>query len=224
MRERLIRTSFTRRPPGRRGSNPLGDPALEDVSFEDGQPLKLQDVPSRFCPSSSSQDYREIEVRRSVPNTQVTDADVDQALEELQAVARPARVRGRTRGRPRAIVVIADVEGHAEEGEAFSRERMQIEVGARNNLPAFNEHLAGAEEGRGKRSFPSTIPKGYQGRNLAGKRVEFRLEVHEVKRRELPELDDEFAKDLGEFGRPGRLEDLGSRRTCRRARNTRRRT
>jgi trigger factor len=104
-------------------------------------------------------------------------------------------------------VLITDVKGTPAEGEPFERERMFLEVGATDNLPAFNENLLGVKAGE-EREFTVEYPKEYATEQLAGQAVRYQLQVHEVKRRETPELDDEFAKDLGEFDS---LDDLRNR-------------
>ena len=113
-------------------------------------------------------------------------------------------------------VLVADTEGTPEGGEPFRRERMMIELGATDNLPAFNEQLEGLGAGDEK-SFSVDYPEGYAAKELAGKTVAYKVTVHEVKRREVPEIDDEFAKDLGEFDDLDALkarvrEDLEARR------------
>jgi trigger factor len=75
---------------------------------------------------------------------------------------------------------------------------MMIEVGSTDNMPGFNEKLEGAEAGQ-ELEFSIDFPKEHPVEAQAGKAVQYKIKVHEVKRRELPELDDEFAKDLGEF-------------------------
>jgi trigger factor len=81
---------------------------------------------------------------------------------------------------------------------------MPIEVGAANNLPAFNEHLKGVRPGVSV-EFRVEYPPKYGARSLAGKAVAYTIRVHEVKRRDVPDLDDELARGLGEA-------DLGSLR------------
>lgn len=95
-------------------------------------------------------------------------------------------------------VAMIDVRGVPGEGEPFERESMPIEVGSERNLPQFNEHVAGATAGASF-EFDVPYPEDYGAEELAGKTVAYTLVVKEVKRRELPDLDDEFAKDLGEF-------------------------
>lgn len=211
VKENLIRTSFTKAAQ-ERGLRPIADPALEDVSFEEGQPLSFK-VLFEVLPDFEVRDYREIEVRR--PSTEVPPAEVDQSLAELQ-MARVRHVYEEGREAAEGDIVVADVEGKPQEGEPFSRENTQVVIGAKENLPEFNEHLAGAKEGEEK-EFSVEYPENYPGKELAGKRIEFRLTVKEVKRRELPDLDDDFAKDLGDFGSMDELrsrvvEDLEARK------------
>jgi trigger factor len=211
VKENLIRTSFTNAA-RERGLKPIADPALEEITFEDGQPLSFK-VTFEVLPEFEVKDYREIEVRR--PSSQVPPAELDAQLTELQ-MARVKHVYEAGREAGEGDIVIADVEGNPEEGESFSREATQVVIGAKENLPEFNEHLDGAKEGDVK-EFPVEYPEGYPGKELAGKRIDFQLVVKEVKRREIPELDDEFAKDLGDFAGMNELrarveEDLQARK------------
>ena len=211
VQDNLIRTCFMTAA-RERGLNPIADPALEDVKFERGEPLSFK-VTFEVLPEFEVRDYREIEVSR--PSTQVPPAEVDQSLAELQ-VARVRHIYEEGREAEEGDIVVVDVQGTPEEGEAFSRERTQVVIGAKENLPEFNEHLVGVKEGDEK-EFPVQYPEGYPGKELSGKRVDFRLQVKEVKRRELPDLDDEFAKDLGDFAGMDELrsrveEDLQARK------------
>ena len=129
----------------------------------------------------------------------MSDEEVDQALEEL----RQARVRlvvEEGREAPLGDVVVADIEGTPPEGEPFQRERIPIEIGAsKHNLPAFNEKLVGVEAGA-ELEFSGRLSRRLRIEESGRHVGELRLQVSEVKRPAmLPELDDEFAKDLGEF-------------------------
>lgn len=177
-----------------KGLKPLGDPKLEEITLEDGQPFRLEasfDVAPEFTPKS----YRDVEVRREA--VEVTDADVQKALDELRE-AHTRFVSEEGRRASTGDVLVADVEGTPEGGETFRKERVMMEVGASTNLPEFNENLEDAAAGS-TLEFKVSYPEGYEAEDLAGKPVEYRLSVHEVKRRLVPELDDEFAKDMGEF-------------------------
>jgi trigger factor len=202
VRDRLVSRSF-REAAAEKGLQPLGDPILEEVSHEEGQPLRFK---TRFevLPRIEVKNHKGVEVRQ--PDESVTDADVEKALDELRdARARLEVVEGHAAGT--GDVLIADVKGRPEDGEPFERERMFIEIGATDNLPAFNEKLEGATAGA-QLAFSTEYPEEHPNTDLAGKRVEYELSVHEVKRRVVPELNDDFARDLGEFGS---LEDLRKR-------------
>ena len=193
LKERLVARLYTEAI-REKGLSPLGDPALKEVTLEEGRPFRFEttfEVTPEFTPKS----YREVEVRR--PAAEVTDQDVESSLGDLQqAHTRFVTDEGRAAGT--GDVVVADVEGTPEGGEAFKRERVVLEVGATNSLPEFNENLEGATAGA-KLEFAVQYPEEYDAKDIAGKTVDYKLEVHEIKRREVPELDDEFAKDLGEF-------------------------
>lgn len=193
VRDRLVARSF-QEAAEEKGLKPLGDPILEEVSLEEGQPLRFR---TRFevLPRIEVTKHKGVEVRR--PAAVVTDADVEKALGEL----REAQARLEVEEGHRAVtgdVVIADVKGSPEGGEPFERERMFIEIGAADNLPAFNEKLEGTTAGA-QLAFSLEYPKEHPNPGLAGKRVGYELAVREVKRRVVPDLDDDFAKDLGEF-------------------------
>ena len=194
LKERLVARMYTEAIRDK-GFSPLGDPTLKEITLEEGQPFRFEtsfEVVPEFTPKA----YRDVEVRR--PAVEVTDQDVKSALDDLQqAHTRFVTEEGKVAAT--GDVVVADVEGTPEGGETFTRERIVMEVGAPNSLPEFNENLEGATADA-VLEFTVQYPEGYDAKELAGKPVEYRLKVHEIKRREVPELDDEFAKDLGEFG------------------------
>jgi len=95
-------------------------------------------------------------------------------------------------------VVVVDFLGTID-GESFrggQAEDANIEIGAGRMIPGFDDHLIGAAEGD-TREFDVTFPEGYPAEHLAGRPARFTVTVKEIKRKELPTLDDEFAKDQG---------------------------
>lgn len=195
-----------------RGVSPLGEPVVEEVHDHPGEPFRFKasfDVLPEFTPK----DYRGVEVRRQ--KVEVTDGDVDEALEELRQ-SRSTLVAEEGREAATGDYLLADIEGLPEEGEPFRREKTLLEIGATDNLPQFNEALIGAHAGADL-EFSIRYPKEYPSEKLADKNVAYKLHVHEVKVREVPALDDEFAKDLGDFENLAALrekvrEDLTTRR------------
>jgi trigger factor len=203
-----------------KGLTPIGNPQVEDLKHEGDGPFSFKTT-FEVLPQIEPQGYKGVELQRAKPT--VEDADVDKALEEIRE-SRVQHVVEEGREAGQGDVVIADVSGEPVESdepaakgdeadgddaegseagdspavEPFQRERVPIEIGAQNNLPAFNEHLTGLKAGA-EVEFPVEYPADYGSEALRGKKMHFKLKVHEVKRRELPELDDEFAKDLGDF-------------------------
>jgi trigger factor len=193
LRDRIVSASF-HEAAREKGLEPLGNPALEDISYEDGKPLVFKTV-FEVLPDIRLKDYKEVVVTR--PVAKVTDDEVGAAMEEI----RRSRVQLVTKEDREAVagdVVYVDVEGASAEREPIRRERMPIEVGAEQNIDEFNKKLLGAHAGA-VLEFPVSYPDSYGAKDLAGKRVDYRLTVREVKQPILPDLDDEFAKDLGDF-------------------------
>lgn len=193
VRERVVSSSFLRAA-REKGLEPLGHPSLEEVRHEAGQPLSFRTT-FEVLPRLEPTGYKAVEVK-SRPTT-VTDDEVAQALEELRR-SRVRLVAEEGRQAENGDVVFADVEGVPEGGAPFRRERLPIEIGAEGNIKQFNEKLLGARPGDAL-EFPVEYPQSYGAEHLAGKRVAYRLRVHEVKKPVLPALDDEFAKDLGDL-------------------------
>jgi trigger factor len=193
VRERLVARSFHEAAKDH-NFKPLGNPALEEISDDNDGPLRFK-TSFEVLPEIELKGHKGIEVRR--PSAAVSEAELSKTLEELrESQAKLVTEEGR-----KAVtgdVLVADVEGAPEVGEPFNRERMMIEVGSTDNMPGFNEKLEEAEAGQ-ELQFSIDFPKEHPVEAQAGKAVQYKIKVHEVKRRELPELDDEFAKDLGDF-------------------------
>ncbi len=202
VRERLVSRHF-REAVKEKGLSPIGNPILEDISDAEGGPMKFK-AGFEILPEIEIKGHKGIEVRR--PSAKVGKADIDRTMEELRE-SQAKLVTEEGREARTGDVLIADIEGTPEGGESFRRERMMIEVGSTENMPGFNENLLEAKAGS-ELEFSVDFPEEHPVPSQAGKAVAYRIKVHEVKRRELPELDDEFAKDLGDFEN---LEALRSR-------------
>jgi len=193
VRERVLTRAYAEAAK-ERGIHPIADPVLDEIHDEEGQPFRFKTT-FEVLPKIELKNYKEIEVRER--RVAVGDDDVRKMLEELQQ-SRTLLVVEEGRKAASGDVLVADIEGTPEDGEPFRRERLMIELGATDNLPAFNEQLEGLAAGEEK-VFSVDYPQAYAAKELAGKTVAYKITVHEVKRREVPEIDDEFAKDLGEF-------------------------
>ncbi len=169
-----------------RGLEPLGDPVVEEVVHNQGEPLRFKTT-FEVLPRLEVKDYKGVSVQR--PSETLADSEVDDAIEELrQSRAQLCSVEGRDEARTGDVVVV-DVEGTPDAGEPFRRERVMMEVGAAGNMTEFNQHLEGAAAGADL-EFRVPYPKEFPDKNLAGTEVRYRLHVHEIKVRRVPELDD----------------------------------
>ncbi len=139
-------------------------------------------------------DYKGLEVE--VLDTTVTDEDVAKEIETLQN--RQAELVVKEEGTAElGDTVVIDFEGFVD-GEAFEggqAENHTLELGSNSFIPGFEEQLVGVATGDSK-DVEVTFPEEYHAAELAGKPAVFKTTVHEIKGKELPELDDEFAKDV----------------------------
>jgi len=193
VRERIVARCF-RDATRERGVEPVGEPVLDEIGPGDAEGLRFR-VSFEVLPRISLVGHHGLEVRR--PAAVVAEAEVDRTLEELrQARARLVPAEGRVAAA--GDVLVCDVRGTPSEGEPFARERVLIDVGSTQLPPAFAERLVGATSGT-ELDFVVDHPAGDAASDLAGRSVRYEILVREVRMREVPALDDEFAKDLGEF-------------------------
>ncbi len=175
--------------------NVVGNPSATEVHFHDGEPLRFK-VEFEVAPEFELGEYRGIEVPYADPV--VTEEDVDKRVEELRN--RKAEFVNED---PRpladgdyAVISLETIAGI--EGEPMKNENMSIHIGDPETMPEFNQNLVGVSPEE-SREFEVTYPEDYGQERLAGKTVTFRVTVKGVRRRELPELNDEFARDLGDY-------------------------
>jgi trigger factor len=177
-----------------RGVEPVDTPDIKNVLVEEGQPLKFT-ADFETVPAFDPGDYGALNLTK--PGSSVTDEAVAEALERLrQRAARHEPVEGRAVEAGDTVVV--DLVREAP-GEAADRhENVSIEIGAAANPPGFDDHLIGLAVGDEKR-FTVDYPAEYGVKELAGTAVQYAVTVKGIKIRVVPALDDEFAKDLGDF-------------------------
>jgi trigger factor len=177
-----------------KGLEAVDTPDVRDVNIEEGQPLTFTasfDTLPPFDPGELST----ISIRRA--SSAISDEAVDLSMQRLRdRAARFEPVEGR--GVDHGDTVVLDLERKDPAGTGETHAGVSIELGAKANPPGFDEQLLGLEAGATK-SFDITYPQDYPIGELAGTTVSYTVAVKGLKRRVLPELDDEFAKDLGEF-------------------------
>src|SRR5436309_614423 len=177
-----------------RGVEPVDTPDVRDVTVEEGRPLTFTasfDTVPEFDPG----DLSTIALRRA--DVAIGDEAVEGALGRLRdRAARFEPVEGR--GVDHGDTVVLDLERRDVSGAPDTHKDVSIELGAKANPPGFDEQLLGLEPGATK-SFTIHYPADYPIEELANTDVSYTVMVKALKRRVLPELDDEFAKDLGDF-------------------------
>jgi trigger factor len=177
-----------------RGVEAVDLPDIRDVTVEEGRPLTFTasfDTVPPFEPG----DYTTISLRR--PSSRIDDEAVDRALQRLRdRAARYEPVEGR--GVDAGDTLTLDLDRRDASGASDTHKDVNVELGAKANPPGFDEHLLGMEIGSTK-TFSVRYPADYAITELAGTDGSYTVTVKGIKRRTLPELDDEFAKDLGAF-------------------------
>ena len=185
-----------------RGIEPVDTPAIKDVALHEGQPMTFTATVDTV-PSFDPGDLTTISLRPAA--TAVADEAVDKALDRLRDRAAKYET---VEGRPVADgdTVTADIERHSARKEAGGEagdekdkhENVQLEIGAPANPPGFDAELIGLSAGEQK-TFTIKFPEGYPVEEMAGQDVTYDVAIKEIRHKLLPELDDEFARDLGEF-------------------------
>lgn len=183
---------------------PVSQPAVEDVHFHAGEPLRYRAV-VEVKPPVAVQDYRGVPLERE--KIEVSDQEVDRALEYLRE---DAAEYAPMEGWPalKDDLVILDHEGSVN-GKPFkggSGKNLTVALGHEGYLPGFTEQLSGTQKNETKQ-FSLQMPADYPRKELAGRSVDFRVTVKEVKKRRVPELNDDFAKSVGDVETLAALRD-----------------
>ncbi|MFC0212641.1 trigger factor [Paenibacillus chartarius] len=178
------------------GIEPVDRPEVDIEQFAKGQPMKFK-AKVVVKPEVSLGEYKGLEV--AAQDSEVSDEDVAAELSrqqqrhaELTAVEEGAAQNG--------DVTVIDFEGFVN-GEAFEggkAEKYSLELGSGSFIPGFEDQVVGMQKGEEK-DIEVTFPEAYHSEELKGKAATFKVKLHDIKRKVLPELDDEFAKDVSEF-------------------------
>lgn len=177
------------------GIEPVDNPEIDIEQIEKGKSMIIK-AKVTVKPEVKLGEYKGLEVEKQ--DLEVTEEDVEQELKTLQQ--RYAELVVKEEGQAeKGDTVVIDFEGFTD-GEAFEGgkgENYSLELGSGQFIPGFEDQLVGVSPGEEK-EVNVTFPEEYHAAELAGKPAVFKVKVHEIKTRELPELDDEFAKDVDE--------------------------
>ncbi len=169
----------------------VGQPSIKDIDWESGKEWEVV-VEVSLKPEVKLGQYKDLEVTKF--DREVTEEEVEDALERRrQEFAELVIKEGAAED---GDTVVMDYEGSVD-GEAFeggSATNYSLELGSGSFIPGFEEQLVGAEPDS-EVEVNVTFPEDYQAEEVAGQEALFKVTVHEVKTKELPELDDDFAQD-----------------------------
>ncbi|KGB51210.1 trigger factor [Leuconostoc mesenteroides P45] len=178
------------------GITPVGRPNIEPVSMNKGEAWTLKAV-VKTAPAIKLGEYLNLEVEAQ--DEEVADADVDAEIKRLQDGQAELVLQEESVKAENGDTVVIDFDGSVDgvkfdggQGKDFS-----LALGSGQFIPGFEEQLVGHTAGEDV-NVNVTFPEDYQAADLAGKEALFEVTIHELKRKELPELDDEFAKDVDE--------------------------
>ncbi|MGA8431619.1 MAG: trigger factor [Candidatus Sulfotelmatobacter sp.] len=197
--EALIPRYF-RKEADRQGLVPVSQPQVTDLHIHDGEPLRFK-ATFEVLPEVPVQGYKEL--RADKKEITVTDEDVEKALENVRE---QHATFTSVEGRPLADgdFAQASFDGHAknEEDAADAKpvhmDEVLIEIGGKNTVPEFTENLRGASAGD-ERTFDVTYAPDAAETRLAGKTFVYTVKILAIKQKDMPALNDDFAKELGEF-------------------------
>ena len=172
---------------------PVDQPEVDIEQIEKGKPV-IFSATVTVKPEVKLGEYKGLEVEDQ--KVTVTDEDVNDELEALRE--KQAELVVKEEGTiEEGDTVVIDFEGF-KDGEAFeggAAENHSLEIGSGNFIPGFEEQLIGKSAGE-ETEVNVTFPEDYQAEDLAGQDAVFKVKIHDIKFKELPELDDEFAKDV----------------------------
>lgn len=174
---------------------PIDQPDIDIIEFESGKPFRFK-ATVQLKPEVELGEYRGVAVTKRI--RKVDDHDVDHMLEHLREGQAQLVVAERDTVADGDYVVI-DFEGYVD-GEPFqggAAKAYQLQVGSGHFIPGFEDQLIGAKVDE-EIDVKVTFPENYHSEDLAGKDAVFKVTVHEIKVRQLPELDDDFAKDVSD--------------------------
>ena len=174
----------------------VSQPKINVVQIEAGKPFIFEAVVA-VKPEVELGQYKGVEVEKC--DTEVTDADVEEELKKVQD-KNSRVVTVEDRAVKDGDMTVIDFEGFID-GEAFDGgkgENYPLTIGSHSFIDTFEEQMIGMNIGEEK-ELNVTFPEDYHAENLKGKPATFKVTVKEIKEKQLPELDDDFAQDVSDF-------------------------
>lgn len=170
-------------------------PSIKDLHFHEGEAVHFK-AEFEVAPEFELKDVRGLQVAYAEPV--VTDEEVEERLNQIrESRAEFVNIDPRpVEDGDHCLVSLETISGI--EGEPMRQDDLNIEIGGKDTFAAFSDALRGAVPGD-EREAEVTYPEDYAVDRLAGRTVRFRITLKQIRKKELPELNDDFARDLGDF-------------------------
>lgn len=182
--------------------HPVSQPQLTDLNLTEGQPLNFK-AAFEVLPEFSIEGYQQVTVDR--PDTALTEeefnTELDRVRDSRSTMEPVAEDRALADGDWAQISFKGQIQGDVQPDDAaqpISGDDVMIEIGGKNTLPSFNDALRGTKPGQ-ELKFEVVYPPDFGEKRLAGNTVAYDVDVKSIKKRIQPELNDEFAKELGDY-------------------------
>ena len=180
------------------GIRPVGQPQVTELAVEDGTPLHVKAI-FECIPAFSIDDYKDVTVEK--PPVEVTEEEFQQEIDRLResrATVEPVEEdRALANGDWAEISYKGQVEGDTDT-PPLTGDNTLVEIGGKDTVEAFSNALRGAKPGQELKA-EVVYPADYAEPKLAGKTASYEVEVKAIKKRTLPELNDDFAKEMGQY-------------------------
>jgi trigger factor len=187
---------YFRKEADKQGLIPVSQPQVTDLQLKDNEPLRFK-ASFEVMPEIKVEGYKEL--RADKPEITVTNEEVEQSLNGVREQhATFTSVEGRTLADGDYAQVSLDGKPKDGEDKPVHMDEVLVEIAGKNTMPEFTENLRGASPGD-ERVFEVTYADDAQEQRLAGKTFTYTVKVQSIKQKSLPELDDQFATQLGEF-------------------------
>jgi trigger factor len=180
------------------GIRPVGQPQVTELTVEDGAPLHVKAV-FEFIPAFSIDGYKDVTVDK--PSVEVTEEEFRHELEQLResrATIEPVEEDRALKDGDWAEITYKGQIADEADAQPVSGENTLVEIGGKDTVEAFTTALRGAKPGQELKA-EVIYPADYSEAKLAGKTVAYDVEVKAIKKRILPELNDDFAKEVGHY-------------------------
>jgi len=189
---------FFRKETERLGLIPVSQPRVTDLHVHDGEGLHFK-ASFEVMPELKVEGYKEL--RAEHPEIRVTDQEVEdqlKALQEQKAAYSPVEGRAVADGDYAQVSLDGTPKQEDDGTKPVHMDDVLVEIGGKNTMPEFTENLRGANPGD-QRSFDVHYPEDFSDERLRSKTFAYKVKVNAIKQKSLPELNDDFAKELGEF-------------------------